>query len=407
MSAGHTAPDPQADPVRFGADDRPAADPAGRLLLAPGAEAALIRLDLPRGLKGPAREQVAWRYLRDQMGLGPEQVEMRPWSADKGAAAEWDRVLLVDAARMALWRAGGERASAILPDYLALPAAQDLWVISGTDIGISARLGLRDGLSCETELAPALLARALEDALAADAAPKAVLCVGATPGWLSDLLQPHDIPVAADMAALAAHGIVAPERLAHGELLADLRSDPRAARDRLRRRVLPWRWPALAAMLAAAIWAGDRMIELRALDQGTDALRAEITQITRDRFVPAGPILDIRAQVSRALAAAQAEAQNADRSVSPLVLLGQASDVIRAQGAEPDLIAFTALDGLEIELRLADFAAVDQLVAALANAGIDTDLRDARTTSGAGGEDAGGVRVALRLTPMQGELQDG
>ena len=81
--------------------------------------------------------------------------------------------------------------------------------------------------------------------------------------------------------------------------------------------------------------------------------------------------------MSRALAAAQAEAQNADRSVSPLVLLGQASDVIRAEGAEPDLIAFTALDGLEIELRLTDFAAVDQLVAALANAGIDTDLRDA------------------------------
>lgn len=398
-------PTPATAFVRLGANGRPETDPAGRILLLPGVDLPLVPVDLPRGLRGQARDQVAWRYLRDQMGLDHSQVEMRPLtlSAAGRKPDTWDRVLMVDASRMRQWRQTGAAARAILPDYLALPAAPDLWVVctpeTSSDMGVQARFDLTDGFSCDADMAPLMLTRALEDL----PPPRALLHLGTSAPWLDTLMEKHEIALVRDPGALAPLGVTPPQVLGHGELACDLRTDPRAARDRLRRRVLPWRWPALAAMLAAALWTVDQSLQIRHLEQGTAQIHSEITQITRDYFVPNGPILDVRAQVSRSLAAAQADARANARQVSPLVLFGQVADVIRATGAQPELASYTATEGLEMELRLDDFAAVDRLVAALAAAGITTDLRDAR----AGNGENTSVRIALRLTPTTGDAQDG
>ncbi len=370
---------------------------AGDVVLVPGAEVPLLPIDLPQGLRGRAREQVAWRQLRDAVGLGPQQVEMHPY-AGPNKAEDSQRVLVVDGAQMARWR-GTAKAKALLPDYLALPAAPGLWVLAFAKDSLRARLDVTDGFSCEGEMGALMLTQALA---AAEPPPRAVLLTdGTAPDWLGALLTEHDIPLLTDQAALKDQDLPAPQVLAHGELAADLRSDPRAARDRLRRRVLPWRWPIVAGGLVAAIWAFELSLETQRLEQDAAALRTEMTAIVRDRFVPTGPILDIRTQVSRALAAQQAQATATSQRVSPLVLFGQVSDVLNGSEAVVDTAQYSPATGLALDARLPDFAAVDRLVVAFESAGISVDLQDARST-GTNRE----VRANLRLRPTA-EGEDG
>lgn len=368
-----------------------------QLLLLPGAEVVMVPLDLPRGVSGAAREQVAWRQLRDGLGLGPGQVEMHPYPG-RGPAGDWSRALVADAAQIAEWRArAGPGAKAMLPDYLALPATAGLWVLAFSETGLRARLDLDGGFSCDPAMAGLMLRRAL--AQAEDSPPKAVLALEAPPpDWLADMLSARDIPLLTDPGGLAALGLAAPVALGHGELAADLRADPRAARDRLRRRLLPWRWTALAALVALAVWTADQLVEIRRLERETATLGAELETVVRTHFVATGPILDIRVQVSRALAARQAEAEAASGRMSPLLLFGQVADVLARSEARPDLVSYTAAEGLAIDLRLADFAAADRLAETLEAAGIRAELRDLRVSG-----EGEGVRVDLRLRPGTGE----
>ncbi|PCJ04063.1 MAG: hypothetical protein COB16_19610, partial [Rhodobacteraceae bacterium] len=164
---------------------------AGHIALVPGGEAPLLALQLPPGLQGAAREQVAWRQLQDQLGVTREQVEMRPYcGADK--ASSWTRVLVAGTDLMRRWRAALDPGCrALLPDYLALPASVDLWVLAVQGDRLRGRLGLLDGFSSELELARLMLTQMLGDAELAR--PKAVLLLeGELPG-LEELLAEHEI----------------------------------------------------------------------------------------------------------------------------------------------------------------------------------------------------------------------
>ncbi len=74
---------------------------AGRIALVPGALAPLIALDLPEGLRGAAREQVARRQLRDLTGLGDDRLQMRPFHGPRDPAAVRQRATSSTAATSA------------------------------------------------------------------------------------------------------------------------------------------------------------------------------------------------------------------------------------------------------------------------------------------------------------------
>jgi len=380
----------------------PASKGTDRVLLVPGAEVPLLPVQLPAGVQGRAREQVAWRQLKDQVGVTPEGSEMRPFGGHKDG--EWTRVLVVDALQMQGWRqqAGGD-CRALLPDYLALPAAADLWVLETSESGLRVRLGLTDGFTAEPELAQRMLTGLLaqKQALPQAVLPRAVLLLpGDDLPWLVDMLRGADIPLLRQITAVEALGLSRPTVLAHGEMAADLRIDARAARARLRRQILPWRWPLLAAMLLAALWGSGQELEIRRMNQQTADLRREIEIVVRDHFVPSGPLLDVRAQVSRVLAARQTEVAAATGRVSPLLLLGQVADVLADSDVDPQQASYQHDSGLELELRMADFTAVDQLVGALEAAGIMVEVREARVSDQAG---ESGVRLRLGLLAMAAE----
>ena len=370
---------------------------AGHIALVPGGEAPLLALQLPSGLQSAAREQVAWRQLQDQLGVTREQVEMRPYcGTDK--ASSWTRALVVGADLMRRWRAQLDPGCrALLPDYLALPASADLWVLAVQGDRLRGRLGLLDGFSGELDLAHLMLTQMLADAEVAR--PKAVLLLeGELPG-LEALLAEYEIALVFKASALKSLDVTPPVVLGHGELAADLRIDARAARRQLRRQLLPWAAALLAAGLMVGIWAVGEGLKIRQMHRDRAALQGNIEILVREHFVPNGPLLDVRLQVSRALAARQAEVTARSGRVSVLLLIGQVADVMVASGVQPEVLNYSQDAGLVLELRLENFAALDQLVTSLERAGIAAERRAARVVE----DDIGGVRAELHVQAKQAE----
>jgi len=371
---------------------------AGHVALVPGGDVPMLALQLPPGLQGNAREQVAWRQLQDQLGLTQDTAEMRPYSG-ADTAIGWTKVLVAATDHMQRWRGMLDPGCrALLPDYLALPAAEDLWVLALREGAVQARLGLLDGFSAEAELADLMLTQMLADEIVEN--PRAVLLLEGTLPGLEELLVNHDIDLVRKSEALAELDIKAPVVLGHGELAADLRIDARAVRRQLRRQLLPWAAALLAGGLMLGIWAAGEGLKIRQMQRDRIALQSNIEALVRRYFVPTGPLLDVRLQVSRALAAQQAEVAAGAGRVSPLLLIGQVADVIAAADVQPELLHYSQIEGLVLELRLADFAALDQVMATLESAGIAAESRGARVAE----DSAGGVRAELHLQVKQAEV---
>ena len=361
----------------------------GFVLLVPGAEAPLLALSLPPGLRGLTREKAAQRMVSDATGLPVATVELRPFRPGRDRDG-WTSVVLAAPERLAAWRALPEAAQpgcrAILPDYLALPAADGLWTISAQGDDVAARLGPGDGFTAEPELAALLIEKARDAA-----APRAVLRLGALPARVEAAIGALGVPVFDRVDAAAAQDLGRPAALAHGEREVDLARDPDAAAARLRRQVLPWLAPALLAVVALAAWSVGSLLEIRALNDRAAGYRRETTDLVRARVLPTGPILDIRAQVSQALDRRRAASRQTDAAaLAPLALFAAAADVLFAARATVQKVAFQRGGGLNVEVVMPGFADLDRLVAALEKAGLSVLVAQSNAET-----DGSGVRGLL------------
>ena len=383
-----------APPEFLPLDGAAAAGPR-QIVLVPGEEVPLFALDLPAGLRGLAREQVARRQLAGLLGAAAagDGLELRPFAPAAAKARSqtpgaWTRVLAADAA----WLAGLQAlpGRAVLPDYLSLPAAEGVWTLAAApDSRILARLGPADGFAAAAPLGEAMLKRALETG----PAPRALLLQAPLPA-LRALAQERDIPVADSPAAVAALGLPQPQLLGHGELACDLRRNPMAARAQLAARVLPWRWPALAAALAAVLWSAGQLIAISRLEAETQRLAAETGALVQQQFTGGAPVLDARLQVSRALAELRGAA--AGSGPDPLDMAARTAEAAAASGGQTERLGYRDGDGLTLVIRLPGFAAADALAAALGEAGLQAALTDSRTLSG-----AEGVRAEFAITAAE------
>ena len=100
--------------------------PSGaHVAVVPGAQAPLLALELPDGLRGIARERVAQRQLVEQLSSRAEAFEMLPF-LPKGAK-RWTRVLVADAEQAGQWRKTlGHNYKKLIPNYLTLPTTPNL-----------------------------------------------------------------------------------------------------------------------------------------------------------------------------------------------------------------------------------------------------------------------------------------
>lgn len=337
--------------------------PQGRFVaVVPGTEAAAVSLALPSGLTGPARQAVAQRMLHDRLGPG---YALRPLG--EGA---FTQALVVAETSLAAWRdsLGGAAARCVLvPDYLALPQVEGGWTVSVEGALVLVRLGPHDGFSAESALARAQIATLLARLRAEGQPLPPVLRLGTEDAELDALL-------AAFPRAAGVRGDSAP-----GDGI-DLLRDPAASAPA--RAAGRWALVAGLVLTGALGWALAQGLHARNDRLRAEALSVATLQAVRRDLIPEGPILDLRAQVERALAARRA---------------GAGGDVLAtARRAAPALamVQVTSLsigaEGTGVEVSAPDFAALDALVAELARLGVQARL----LRSGLG---EGGVEASLAL----------
>lgn len=372
--------------------------PAGRFLaLVPGEVAPLIPVSLPPGLRGPARLAVARRQVLDRLGPAAARLDLRPAALGAGADG-WAALLAVDPAELLRLRAAlgpaAERAQALLPDYLALPTAPGLWVLAaepgqqpGPEAGrIIARLGPADGFAAEPTLAALMLTAARNRAATP---PRAVLvAAGPLPPEVAAALD--GLPQADSPDRLPA-GLPPPQPLALGEGALDLRTDPGLQALRLAGRLRAMLLPAGLALAGAAAWSAALWLETAALRDRADTLETATLDLARRDILPPGPVLDIRLQITREIEARQAALVGAAPD-SGLDLVHLAASGLVAAAVAPRAMTLSSAGGVEVDLVLPDFAALDRAVAALRATGLEVQV--ARSGSIAGGLVGAGLNLA-------------
>ncbi len=343
--------------------------PRKTVVTVPGSDAPLLEVAIPDGVRGSARERVANRYLQDNAGLQPDLIEIRPFDigADK---VTWTRALVIEGGLAETWRArAGRSCRAVLPDYLTLPVAPDIWTLYFDGTHLLARLGLGDAFSAEPDLALPLIEMALSKN-----EPKAILKLSDLPGELEAILASAPIRTFTKPAEARPAGLEVPQVLAHGEERFDLRKDPRAARDRVRRRILPWVWPLGIATASAAVWAGALWLETDKLRSQTEMLQAQARDITRDVFVLTGPILDPRTQIMRELQLLETEVNASRSKVSSLDLFSEMLAVISQSPAKLQSSSISEGTALVVTAELPNFAELDATVALIGESGLVAEV---------------------------------
>ena len=351
------------------------------IALVPGEAVPLLRLELPEGLRGGARDRVARRQAADRLGLAPDALDVRPLARNGSV------VLVVDPGEAEAWRQAvqGTACAAVLPDYLALEAAPEVWVLDVGEGRVLARLGTDDGFAAEIPLARLQLVRAF-----AAAPPSAVLRTGVPAPEIDAFLDEAGVPVFATPEELAAAGHPRPVASDWEGTAADLLQSSDAAVEQLRARIRRWRVPALLGALALALWVADMMVRIDRTRDAQAALAAATTALVRERFVPNGPLLDIRAQVSRRAAELAGNASDAD-DASPLAVLRRSAPALQASDVQLRTVTWRAGTGMETAVAADDFATVEVLARRLGEDGVAAEVTDALA------DGSGGVLARLRL----------
>lgn len=367
-------PSPSASPPatwRIG-DGSPPAGPF--VALVPGADAPLLTFSLPATLKGPAREDVARRQLRDRLGAG---LDLRPLGPEG-----WTRAAVAHRADILRWRGAlgpaAARCRGIVPEYLALPAAPGLWVVQAGRDDIVVRLGPDDGFAAEPALAREMLRQAL-----ATAAPRVVLRLGedaaldAVLGDRPQIRRLEDLPEG-----------MQPDRMTAANLAVDFARDPRADAAGIETRLRRVLWPAALVVLGALGWAGAQTLAIRHDHAQARAITAQTLAAVRRDLLPSGPILDLQVQVTREIDRRALAGGAQAAPLGPLDLLHQAAPVL-ADHAQIGGITL-ANGALDVDVILPDFRALDAVIAALAEVGV-------QATASRTGIDDSGVAATLAL----------
>ncbi len=346
-------------------------------VLVPGAEVLSARVNLPG--KQRSRLLRALPYAMEEQ-LAAE-VDSQHFALGEAADAEdhWP-VAVVASSRMEEWHTRlGEaslEASALLPDYLALPLNEGRWSLLLEADGALLRSGATQGWRLPLADLPALLALALREA------EGVALDLYRAPGV--DAPPLNDIEV-------TDHGEVEPlELFARGLAAApaiNLLQGKYSRSERLGKLWRPWR----AAAAMAAIWlllqGGLAIHELSRLESEQQRLQAEIEQL----FTQAMPGRRLVIGQERRLMEAVLDELRGGGGAGFARLLAVAGPLLqRQQGLELRALRYKQ-GAMELDLKLNDLPSLDKLKAALGAAGLQVETISA-TSSGSRVES----RIAIR-----------
>jgi general secretion pathway protein L len=357
--------------------------------LAPGALAPLFRLDLPRGVSGAARLRVARRQLVDRLGPAAEALEIHPLPPADGSG-QWNRLVAVARDTAERWRAEPaarhRRCVSLVPDYLAVPTAPGLAVVDCRDGVLRVRVGINDGFTAPSAVAVPLLRAAL-----AKEHIDAVLLLGDLPAGIAEAVSAAGVQIFGTVEEL---GPSVAWPLSTGRSGLDLRQGEGSASEQL---LGVWLLPLNVAIIALLVWSAGVLVETRRIEAQIRQVGDRTTETLREGLIPTGPILDIRAQVTRSLAEAIGGGANDPASLSVMDILHRAAKVAVQHHAEVRSVSQEAGDTLALTVVMADFEGVEALVSAFADTGLEARTQTARTL------DAGGVESRISVTPQATE----
>ena len=363
---------------RLGAGKPPS---AAHVVLLPGEQVPLLPVDLPEKLRGGARERVAERQIVEQLSIQRDHFEMHPFATN--GSKNWARVAVVDSGLATAWRHSfGRGAIGAVPDFMALPAAEGLWAIEVVDDKLRARLGPDDGFAAEADIALVQLADLPP--------PKAILRLGDPHEEIDAFLDGLNARKLSNPKGLKAAGFpVLDWAKATGGL--NLKNPPSAAQDRLGVAIKRWRLGVVAAILAAAAWVGNVVMQTRDVQSVLNRDKTLIESLVREHFLPSGPILDVRAQVSAVVDAAKTPDVVEVQTIPALDQFQIAAGILTRDGTKVLVAAWRPETGLELELEAADFTTLDDVIAALQDTDFLVEQLDSRA------QQSGGVVAKLRL----------
>jgi general secretion pathway protein L len=333
-----------------------------------GAMAPLLAFELPKGLKGNARRDVAMRQLRDQIGHASHDVEIQPFQGTHPKDV-WSHAIVKDDGVDALISHKGLKGNAgcmaVLPDFMALPAADTVWTIDVGKKSTRVRLGIGDGFTGDTDF----VLLSLEKAQSRER-PRGVLLLGLKEPRINALLKKLDVPTVGTIAALSEHELPAPKLFGHNELALDLRVNAQAEMADTTRNIRAIFWPVCISIVALGLWLTSMSINLNAARTQALDLRKETLQIVRENFVPTGPILDVKRQVDQAILTAKAEAKSDNTDNTPFEILRQVGVGLSDFPKALKSASFSQAEGVILRLSLPDFKTLDQIVAAIGDQGL-------------------------------------
>lgn len=351
--------------------DLPSAPPERTVLILPGADAHLRRLELPA--RSDAQARAGAQMLLGGKLAGGEKMHYAVGAPQDGSGARL--VAAISEARLQAWLARCRGIDAephiVVLDCTAWPVDEEV-VIAVTPNRVIVAGGPAGGFSIEPALAPALTARWLREA---GAESKRIVLVGGDPEIYRHALQ-RDLEVreASDPIAKLAQGAA---NLA--DFAPSLRQGAFAAGAPKQEPFKLWRFAALLAVAAVMLQVGSLVIA-GVRDRQT---AAQIEEAAERDFRAARPdvqrVVNLRAQVA-ALANAQAQA-----SRHPvLVTSGPVADALRQQPlARLDEVRHEA-PAREVRLTMSasDQATIESVATLLRNAGLSVETRAVRPSGG-------------------------
>ncbi len=342
----------------------------------PGAEVRLLRLTVTADERKHLQQALPF-LLEEQLAEDVEQLHFAACPLDRATYG----VALCRHSAMEAWR---ERLADLpdlpqwLPEPLLLPWQAGEWCLVMASDAVIVRCGECEGYTVEPELLPTLLS-----ASAGDAPPQALVVYGSDQERELDLIP----PALRSRVQWRQGNLCTALMLARDEHPLNLRQGAYAARLPLARWWQQWRVAAVVLGLAFTLQLLATWAEYRALSQENLALRAAVESSYR-QAMPEGALVDAERQLRR-----QLDGLRGGGGGGGFVRLLERAGGIIAQRPGTSIVSINYNQrGGEMRLNIVarDFAAVEQLRAGLADAGLAAVME----SSSAQGD---GVRARIRV----------
>ncbi len=365
--------------TREGTPAQAAAALAGHrlMLLIPGSEVLITRVEVPARTRSKAAAAIPWA-LEDRLAQEVEELHFALGPVDGEGC--WP-VAVVARARLDAYlgavRGAGLEPHSIVAEPLALHApAEQGWTVLEEPGRITVRTGFHTGFTAEPELMAGLAATL--------ATPERIDRYTVT--GTQEMAWPEALQHAVD-AGQPRRPI--PDALAAFDPAAggiDLRQGPYSRTEQIGRIVRQWRVPAALAAAFVALSLTGTALEYARLGERQQQLRERMEQIFRETFPEVQRVVNPRSQMTTRLESLREGGGGAGF----LELMARAGDpVANADGITLEAVAWRN-QRLQLELQATDLQNLDRLRERLGANGLDAELERAERQ---GEQVAGEIRV--------------